>query len=119
MSIKATRSGYKTYYIKDATGAIEKCTTASFYVPDLQQDLLAGRALSKAGYRVILDKDPRISGIFPVTNGDIDSATVLPFLDSEGLFFMKLYRYLIHNSKYGRILVMASTTWSLSDADDP
>ena len=42
------------------------------------------------GYRVILDNDPRIAGHFPVTNGEIDPAAAgLPFLDSEGLFFVE------------------------------
>ena len=72
------------------TGAIHKCTTKAFFVPDLQSDLLGGRALVTANYRVILDKDPKVSGIFPVTNGGIDPATGLPFIDSsEGLFFVE------------------------------
>ena len=33
MSIKATHGGYKSYYIKDVTGALHKCTTKAFYVP--------------------------------------------------------------------------------------
>ena len=90
MSIKATHSGYKSYYIKDVTRAIHKYTTKAFFVPDLQNDLLGERALVTANYRVILDKDPKVSGIFPVTNGEIDPATGLPFLDSsESLFFVE------------------------------
>ena len=89
MSIQATHSGRKTYYIRDATGSIHKCTTRAFYVPDLDQDLLAGRALLEANYRVILDKDPKIAGIFPVTDGQIDQATGLPFADSKGLFYVE------------------------------
>ena len=91
MTIKATHSGYKSYYIKDVTRAVHKCTTKAFFVtvPDLQSDLLGGRALVTANYRVILDKDPKVSGIFPVTNGEIVPATGLPFMDSsEGLFFV-------------------------------
>ena len=36
ISIKATHSGYKSYYIKDVTGAIHKCTSSTakaFFVP--------------------------------------------------------------------------------------
>ena len=58
------------------------------------------------GYRVILDTDPRISGIFPVTNGKIDAATGPSFLDSEGLFFVEtvpLYGYLKQNQESGYI----------------
>ena len=72
------------------TVAIHKCTTKEFFVPDLQSDLLGGSAPVTANYRVILDKDPKISGFFPVTNGKIDPAIGLPFLDSsEGLFFVE------------------------------
>ena len=88
------------------TGAVHKCTTKAFFVSDQQHDLLGGRALVTAKYRVILDKDPKVSGIFPVRNGEIDQleATGLPFLDSEGLFFLKLYRYLKNTiQRYVRI----------------
>ena len=47
MLIKAIHRRYELYYIKDVTGAICKCTTKAFYVPELQQDLLAG-ALGRA-----------------------------------------------------------------------
>ena len=72
------------------TGAIHKpeCTTKAFFVLDLQHDLLGGRALVRANYRVVLDEDPRISRIFSATDGDIDPATGLPCLDSKGLFFV-------------------------------
>ena len=62
MLIKATHSGYKSYYIKvrskDVTGVMHKL---AFYhdEPELQQDLLAGRALLNAVYLVILYNDPR------------------------------------------------------------
>ena len=84
-----SHSGYKSYFIKDVTGAIHKCTTEAFFVPDLQHDLLGGRALVTANYQLILDKDPKISGLFSVTNGKIDPANGLLFLDLEGLFFVE------------------------------
>ena len=68
------------------TRSIHKCTTKAFFVPYLQQ---GGKGLVTSIYRVILDKDPKISGIFPVTNWEIDPAPGLPFLDSEGLFFVE------------------------------
>ena len=64
------------------TGAIHKSTTKAFFVPDLHHDLLERRGLAIANYRVILDKDPKIFGFFSVTNGEIDAATRLSFLDS-------------------------------------
>ena len=68
--------------------------TKALYAPEqsaeLQQDLLARGARLNASYRVNLDhaSDPRISGFFQETNGDIDPATGLTFLDSEGLSFL-------------------------------
>ena len=40
-------------------------------------------------YLVNLGKDPRMSGIFSVTDGEIDPATGLPFLDSEDVFIVE------------------------------
>ena len=82
-------------FIKDVTGAIHMCTSKAFFVPGLHHDLLAQagrkpwRALVTANYRVILDKDPRVSGIFSVTDGEIDPTTGLPFLDLEVFFFVE------------------------------
>ena len=115
-------SGYKSYFIKDETGAIPKCTTTSkaFFVPDLQHDLLGGRALVTANYHLILDKDPKISGLFSVTNGKIDPANGLLFLDLEGLFFVETVPLSeTQFKKYVRISSVASVTQSLSYADNP
>ena len=89
MSMKATHTGRKTYYAVDATGTIRPITTKAFYVPDLEQDLLAGRALIKSKFRITMDEDESISGIFPVVNGEIDPATQFPFADSNGLFYIE------------------------------
>jgi len=75
MSMKATHSGRKTYYAVDATGTIRPITTKAFYVPELEQDLLGGRALIKSKIRIIMDEDESISGIFPVVKGETDPAT--------------------------------------------
>ena len=65
MSLKSTHSGHKTYYAVDATGTIRPVTTRAFYVPDLEQDLLGGRALIKSKFRIIMDADESISGNIP------------------------------------------------------
>ena len=57
MSMKATHTGSKTYYAVDSTGTIRPITTKAFYVPDLEQDLLGGRALIKAKFRITMDED--------------------------------------------------------------
>ena len=89
MSMKATHTGHKTYYAVDATGTIRPITTKALYVPDLEQDLLGGRALIRSKFRITMDEDESISGIFPVVNGEIDPATRFPFADSDGLFYIE------------------------------
>ena len=64
MHINSSHVGYETYYVRVATGSIQPVTTKAFYVPGLEQDLLGGRALIRAKFLIILDNDPRISGIF-------------------------------------------------------
>ena len=89
MSIKASHVGRKTYYAVDVTGSIRPITTKAYYVPDLEQDLLSGRSLIKAKFRITMDADESISGIFPVVDGEIDPATRFPFADSKGLFYIE------------------------------
>ena len=50
MSMKATHTGRKTCYAVDATGTIRPITTKAFYVPNLEQDLLGGRALIRSKF---------------------------------------------------------------------
>ena len=98
MHINSIRVGLKTHYVRVVTGAIQPITTKAFYVPGFNQDLLGGRALIKAKYRMVLDEDPTISGIFPVTEGQIDPATGFPFAESEGRFYVQTVP--ITESKY-------------------
>jgi hypothetical protein len=82
-TMQATHVGTKTYYVYDRTGTLRPVSTRAFYVKELKQDLLGGRALVKSNYRVILDKDPNISGIYPVaSDGSIDPANVSHLLVS-------------------------------------
>ncbi len=59
----------KTYYVRDRTGDLRPITTKTYIVKDLKHDLLSGKILNKAGYRIILDEDPEESGIFAVNDG--------------------------------------------------
>jgi hypothetical protein len=61
----------KTYYARDRTGELRPITTKTYIVKDLKHDLLSGKMLNKAGYRIILDEDPEESGIFAVNEGKI------------------------------------------------
>jgi hypothetical protein len=89
MSLQSTHIGYKTYYAIDATGSIRPIETKAFDVPKLEQDLLGGRALIKSNYRITMNADESISGIFSVVKGEIVPATRFPFADSEGLFYIE------------------------------
>jgi hypothetical protein len=54
----------KAYYFRNRSGTLQKITTSAYIVPDLQTDLIGCKNLTKSGYRIILDKDPEISGIY-------------------------------------------------------
>jgi hypothetical protein len=58
-----------TYYVRDRTGELRPITTKTYIVNNLKHDLLSGKALNKAGYRIILDKDPEELGVFAVKYG--------------------------------------------------
>ena len=66
--MKTSHMGYKTYYVYDRTGTIRPISTKAYYVKELKQDLLGGSALTSERYRVILDKDDDIAGIYPVAD---------------------------------------------------
>jgi hypothetical protein len=90
-TMQATHVGTKTYSMYDRTGSIRPISTRALYVKELKQDLLGGRALIESNYRVILDKDPDISGIYPVASDrSIDVENSFPFVSeySDGLFFL-------------------------------
>ena len=42
----------KTYFVRDRTGELRPLSTKTFIVKNLKHDLLSGKALNKAGYRV-------------------------------------------------------------------
>jgi hypothetical protein len=57
-TMQATHVGNKAYYVYDKLGTLSPISTQAFYVRELKQGLLGGRALVQSNYRVILDKDP-------------------------------------------------------------
>ena len=89
ISLLSSHRSYKTYYILDSTATPRAVTTKAFYVKDLKQDLLGGRALVNTGHRVILDQDDSISGVYPVTKGKIDPFNRFEFASGKGLFYVK------------------------------
>ena len=61
----------KTYFVRDRTGELRTLTTKKYIVKNLKHDLLSGKALNRAGYRVIYDQDPEESGVYAVLDGKI------------------------------------------------
>ena len=81
----------KTYFVRDRTGELRPITTKTYIVKNLKHDLLSGKGLNKAGYRIILDEDPEESGIFAVqTDGKICKSKSFPFMsEHSSLFYLK------------------------------
>ncbi len=63
VTIKSSHVGTKTYYVYDRTGACRPISTQAYYVKELNQDLLAGRGLTNADDRVVLDTHDSIAGM--------------------------------------------------------
>ena len=73
----------KTYHARHIT-------TKTYIVKNLKHDLLSGKMLNKAGYRIILDEDPEESGIFAVNEGKICKSKSFSFMGSlTNLYYIK------------------------------
>jgi hypothetical protein len=70
----------KTNYVRDQTGELRPITTKTLIVNKLKHDLLSGKMLNKAGYRIILDEDPEESGVYAVDGGKICKSKSFPFM---------------------------------------
>ena len=65
-------------------------TTKTYIVKNLKHDLLSGKGLNKAGYRVIYDEDPEESGVYAVNDGKICKSKSFPFMgEHSNLFYLK------------------------------
>jgi hypothetical protein len=53
----------KTYFVRDRTCELRPITTKTYIVKNLKRDLLSGKALNRAGYRIVLDEDPEEAGV--------------------------------------------------------
>jgi hypothetical protein len=92
LTMKSTHVGIKTYYIYDRTGTIRPIKTRALYVKECQQDLLGGTALTNSNYRVVLDSDNDVAGVYPkAKDGSIDPANSFSFVSeySESLFYLR------------------------------
>ena len=85
----------KTYYFRDRSGTLQKVELPAYIVPELQSDLIGCKNLTKAGYRVVLDDDSKVSGIYPKgPKGEIDISLSFEFRDDEesGLYTIETYK---------------------------
>ena len=78
-----THDCLKTYYVRDQTRELRPITTKTFIVNKLKHDLLSGKMLNKAGYRIILDEDPEESGVYAVNDGKICVSKSFPFMSKH------------------------------------
>jgi hypothetical protein len=104
MTMKSSHIGIKTYYVYDRTGSIRPVKTRALYVRELKQDLLGGKALTNTNYRIILDSDEGIAGVYPkADDGSIDPANSFPFVSehSESLFHLRIAK--ISEQKYAKL----------------
>jgi hypothetical protein len=80
----------EAYYVRDRTGELRPITTKTFIVNKLKHDLLSGKILNKAGYRIILDEDPKESEIYAVNDGKLCKSKSFPFMsEHENLYYLK------------------------------
>jgi hypothetical protein len=73
--------------VYDRTGTLCPISTQAYYVKDLKQDLLGGRAFVKSNDQVILDRDLNMSGIYPVTSAIQQTISYLLVSIQTGLSF--------------------------------
>jgi hypothetical protein len=77
----------KTYFVRDRTGELRPITTKTYIVKNLKRDLLPGKALNRAGYRIILDEDPEESGVYAVNDGKICKSKSSAFMSEHSSLY--------------------------------
>jgi hypothetical protein len=93
LTMKSSHVGIKTYYAYDRTGTIRPIKTRALYVKECQQDLLGGTSLTNSNYRVVLDSDNDVAGVYPKgKDGSIDPANSFSLVSeySESLFYLRV-----------------------------
>ena len=54
----------KESYFRNRTGTLQKLAYSAYIVPDLQTDLIGCKNPTREGYRIVLDNDPDVSGVY-------------------------------------------------------
>jgi hypothetical protein len=92
----------KTYFVRDRTGELRPITTKTYIVKGLKRDLLSGKALNRAGYRIILDEDPEESGVYAVNDGKICKSKSFAFMsEHSSLYYLKIEQ--LTSSQFGKM----------------
>jgi hypothetical protein len=82
----------KTYFVRDRTGDLRPITTKTYIVRNLnlKRDLVSGKTLNRAGYRIILDEDPEEAGVYAVNDGKICKSKSFAFMsEHSSLYYLK------------------------------
>ncbi len=93
LAMKSTHVGPKTYYAYDRTGTIRSIKTRALHVKELQQELLGGTSPTNSNYRVVLDSDNDVAGVYPkAKDGSIDYVNSFSFVGeySESMFYLRV-----------------------------
>jgi hypothetical protein len=65
-AMRSTHTCMKTHFMRNRSGETVSITTPTLYAKPVHQDLLIGKACNRIGVRIILDKDPDITGLYPL-----------------------------------------------------
>ena len=96
----------KKYFVRDRTGELRPITTRTYIVRNLKRDLLSGKALNRAGYRIILDEDPEEAGVYAVNdekicNLDCKSKSFAFMSEHSSLYYLKTEQ--LTSSQFGKM----------------
>ena len=93
----------KTYFVRDRTGELRPITTKTYIVKNLKRDLLSGKALNRAGYRIVLDEYPEEAGVYAVNDGKICKSKSFAFMSEHlSLYYLKTEQ--LTSSQIGKML---------------
>jgi hypothetical protein len=92
----------KTYFVRDRRGELRPITTKTYIVRNLKRDLLSGKALNRAGYRIIFDEDPEEAGVYVVNDGKICKSKSFAFMsEHSSLYYFKTEQ--LTSSQFGKM----------------
>jgi hypothetical protein len=99
LTMKSTHIGLKTYYAYDRSVLMielvqsDQLRQRASYVKECQQDLLGETSLTNSNYRVVLESDNNVAGVYPKgKDGSIDPAESFSFVSEylESLFNLRV-----------------------------